>query len=91
MTKQELIDEVARRAQLDRPQAAAAVDATLSAVTETLGNGGEVSLTGFGRFHVGTRGARAGVNPRTGNPMRIPDTVVPRFTAGTRLKAAVRP
>lgn len=90
MTKQELIDEVAARSGLARGDAQAAVDAALAVISETLGAGGEVTLTGFGKFHTAVRGARAGVNPRTGEAMQIAASTVPRFTAGSALKKAVR-
>ena len=90
MTKAELIDRVAARGRLPRRDAARAVEAMLSAIEETLGGGGEVALSGFGKFHVSTRGARPGVNPRTGEKIWVEATSVPRFTAGTALKKAVR-
>jgi DNA-binding protein HU-beta len=90
VTKSELVDEVSVRAGLDRGQALDAVDAALAVIEATLAGGGEVTLTGFGKFHVGERGARRGVNPRTGEPMRIASMRVPRFTAGSSLKKAVR-
>jgi DNA-binding protein HU-beta len=88
--KAELIDRVADRGQLPRRQAARAVDATLAVIEEELGAGGEVALSGFGRFHASRRGARPGVQPRTGERIWIEATSVPRFTAGTALKNAVR-
>ncbi len=67
-----------------------AVDAVLEAITNTLSNGGEVSFTGFGKFHVAERGPRQGVNPRTGERIMIPGGRVPRFSAGSALKARVK-
>ncbi len=90
MTKSQLIDAVARRAGLTHGQAADALAATLDSVQEVLGRGGEVALSGFGRFHVAERAARPGNNPRTGEPMYIDATRTPRFTAGSNLKKAVR-
>jgi len=90
VTKAELIDRVSARGQLSRRDAARAVEAMLAAIQETLGAGGEVALSGFGRFHVSSRGARPGVNPRTGEEIWVEATSVPRFTAGTALKKAVR-
>jgi len=90
MTKSEFTEHVAGRAGLTRPEAARAVDAALEVVQEALGRGSAVSLPGFGKFHVGERGARAGVNPRTGQRMQIAATRVPRFTAGSALKKAIR-
>ena len=52
--------------------------------------GSEVTISGFGKFHVSERGARQGVNPRTGERIQIAAARVPRFSAGSGLKAAVR-
>lgn len=90
MTKSQFVDQVAAEAGLERSQAADAVEAALAVIERSLGQGGEVTLTGFGRFHVAERGARRGVNPRTGEAMQIATTTVPRFTAGSSLKRAVR-
>jgi DNA-binding protein HU-beta len=90
VTKSEFVDQVAAQAGLDRKQAADAVDAVLAVVENALAQGGEVTLTGFGKFHVAERGARQGVNPRTGESMQIAATRVPRFTAGSSLKKSVR-
>jgi DNA-binding protein HU-beta len=90
VTKPEFIEHLAVRAELSRNDAGRALDAMLALVQDTLRDGGEVALSGFGKFHVGTRAARAGVNPRTGEPIAISATRVPRFTAGSGLKKAVR-
>lgn len=90
MTKSEFVDRVAESTGLDRKDAAAAVDSALSVIAQELAAGSEVTLTGFGKFHVAERGARQGVNPRTGEAMRIPATRIPRFTAGSALKKAVK-
>jgi DNA-binding protein HU-beta len=90
VTKSEFVDQVAARAGLERKQALDAVDAALAVVEDALAHGGEITLTGFGKFHVAERGARQGVNPRTGEPIQIAATRVPRFTAGSALKKAVR-
>ena len=90
MTKSELVDQVAGRARLSRKDATAAVDAVLAAIEETLGRGSDVTISGFGKFHVAQRGARQGVHPRTKQPIHIEATRVPRFTAGSGLKKAVK-
>ena len=90
MTKTQLVDAIAARTGLTRKQSTDAIDAALGAVEDVLGRGGEVSLSGFGKFTVAERGARQGVHPRTGEPMEIAATRVPKFTAGSNLKAAVR-
>jgi DNA-binding protein HU-beta len=90
VTKSELVDQVADRAGLTKGEAARAVEAVLGTVQDTLRRGSEITLSGFGKFHVGERGAREGVNPRTGERIQIAAARVPRFTAGTGLKAAVK-
>ncbi|QEC49940.1 HU family DNA-binding protein [Baekduia soli] len=90
MTKSEFVDHVARKGDLDKKDAAQAVDAVLAVIEETLARGGEISFSGFGKFHVADRGARDGVHPRTGEPIQIAASRVPRFTAGSGLKKAVK-
>jgi DNA-binding protein HU-beta len=90
VTKSELIDQVADRATLTKQDAARAVDAVLATVEDALRRGSDVSVAGFGKFHVSDRGARMGVNPRTGDRIQIPASRVPRFTAGSGLKSAVK-
>jgi DNA-binding protein HU-beta len=90
VTKQEFVDRVADKAQLSKRDAAKAVDAFLDAVTETLKGGGDVSFTGFGKFSTSNRAARQGVNPRTGERVQIAASRVPKFSAGSQLKQAVK-
>ena len=67
-----------------------AVEAVLGTIKSTLSSGGEISFTGFGKFHVAERGPRQGVNPQTKERITIPGGRVPRFTAGSSLKEAVK-
>jgi DNA-binding protein HU-beta len=90
VTKSQLVDAIAARTGLTRKQSAEAIDAALETVEDVLSRGGEVTLAGFGKFGVAERGARRGVHPRTGETMNIAATVVPKFTAGSSLKQAVR-
>jgi DNA-binding protein HU-beta len=90
MSMQEFVDQVASDTGLSKKDAGAAVDAVLGTIESTLKGGGEISFTGFGKFHVADRGAREGRNPRTGETMHIAATRVPRFTAGSGLKKAVK-
>ncbi len=90
VTKSALVQQVAAETQLSRRDAVRAVEAVLALIERELRGGGQVSLAGFGKFHTARRGARAGVNPRTGEPMTVGATTVPRFTAGSALKKAVR-
>lgn len=91
MTKSQLVDSVQTRTGLTRKQSADAVDALLDTVQEVLGRGGEVALTGFGRFSVSERAARTGKNPSSGEPIEIAATRVPKFAPASGLKQAVRP
>ncbi len=89
-TKSEFVDKVAAESGLSKKDAAAAVDAVIGTIESELSSGGEVAFTGFGKFHVADRGAREGRNPRTGETMTIAASRVPRFTAGSGLKKAVK-
>ena len=91
MTKQEFVDAVADRAGMSKRDAGAAVDAVLDTITATLKRGDAVTFTGFGKFSTSDRRARMGVNPRTGAKVMIAATTVPKFSAGSTLKAAVKP
>ena len=91
MTKQDFVDKVAQKSGLNKRDAAAAVDAFLDSITDALRSGVTVSFTGFGKFTTQHRAARMGVNPR--NPcqkVHIPAATVPKFSAGSSLKSAVR-
>ena len=90
MTKSDFVDRVASESGLSKKDAGTAVDAVISTIEGALKSGEEVSFTGFGKFHVANRGAREGRNPRTGDTMTIPASKVPRFTAGSGLKKAVK-
>ena len=91
VTKAEFLDQLAADERVGSKKAAGdAVDAVLETISDTLAGGGEVSFTGFGKFHVAERGPRQGVNPRTGERITIPGGRVPRFSAGSALKAKVK-
>jgi DNA-binding protein HU-beta len=89
VTKSEFVDQVAARSDLGKSEAGKAVDAMLDTIQEALTRGSDVVFSGFGKFHVADRGARQGVHPRTGEPIQIAASKVPRFTAGSGLKKAV--
>ena len=91
MTKQEFIQKVATKSGLSARDAGKAVDAFMETVTETLKAGDSVNFTGFGKFSASARAARQGVNPRTGERVQIAATTVPKFSAGSQLKAALKP
>jgi DNA-binding protein HU-beta len=90
VTKSELVEQVASKANLGKKEAGDAIDAFLDAIQGALARGTEVTFSGFGKFHVAERGARQGVHPRTGEAIEIAASRVPRFTAGAGLKKAVK-
>jgi DNA-binding protein HU-beta len=90
VTKNEFVDRVAEKSGLGKGEAAKAVDAVLDSLQEVLSRGGEVNFTGFGKFTVADRSARQGVNPQTGEKIQIAASRVPRFSAGSQLKSAVK-
>ena len=89
-TKSEFVDQVASKSGLSKRDASKAVDAFLESVTETLKSGDSVSFTGFGKFSAQQRNARQGVNPRTGEKVQIAAATVPKFSAGSQLKSALK-
>lgn len=90
MTKGELIDVVAKGADISKAAAGKAIDSLIDGVARTLKKGGKVTLTGFGSFSVSKRKARTGRNPRTGEEIKIPATKTPKFSAGKALKQAIK-
>jgi len=89
MNKTELIKAIATKAELSNKDAAAALDATIAAITEALKAGENVQLIGFGTFEVRTRAARTGRNPATGETIEIAESKVPAFKPGKALKDAI--
>ena len=89
MNKAELIQVVAKHADLSKAAAEKAVDGALNAITGALQKDATVTLVGFGTFRVGKRAARTGRNPRTGEAIAIKAARVPKFSAGKALRDAV--
>lgn len=89
MNKSEFIDAIAEDAGLTKTDAAKALDAMISVVTDTLKEGDQVTLVGFGTFSVKKRNARTGRNPRTGEAIKISASNNPSFKAGKALKDAL--
>ncbi|MDE2344104.1 MAG: HU family DNA-binding protein [Betaproteobacteria bacterium] len=89
MNKSELIDAIAKDADLSKAAAERALSATIDAVVKAVAKGDTVTLVGFGTFKSSKRAARTGRNPQTGKELKIAATTVPRFTAGASFKAAV--
>ena len=89
MNKTELIDHIAKTADISKAASTRALDAMIGAVKTTLKKNGTVTLVGFGTFSVGKRAARTGRNPRTGDAIKIKAAKVPKFKPGKALKDAV--
>jgi len=89
VNKTEIIDNIAKSADISKAAAGRALDATVAAIKTAMKKGGMVTLVGFGTFYVGKRAARSGRNPRTGAAIKIKAAKVPKFRAGKALKDAV--
>ena len=90
MNKSELIDAIAKDANITKVAAKAALESFISNVTNTLKKkDGKVSLVGFGTFSVAERAARQGINPATKKPIKIAAKTVAKFKAGSDLAYAV--
>lgn len=89
MNKTQLIEAVAKQADLKKKDAEAAVNAVMAVIENALVDGDKVQLVGFGTFEVKARAARAGMNPITKEAITIPASKYPAFSAGSALKASV--
>lgn len=89
MTKAELVEDVARAAELTKKDAERLVELVFESIIETLNHGEKIELRGFGSFRVRERGARRGRNPKTGAPVDIPAKRVPYFKPGKELKELI--
>ncbi|MBP5363204.1 MAG: HU family DNA-binding protein [Ruminococcus sp.] len=89
MTKTELINSIADKANCTKKDAASALEATLAAIEEALVKGDKVAITGFGTFEVRKRDKKTCINPRTKEKMVCPPSNAPAFKAGKGLKEAV--
>jgi DNA-binding protein HU-beta len=89
MNKSELVEIVAKEADLSKAAAGKALEAVTAAIVKAVSKGDTATLIGFGTFKSSKRAARTGRNPQTGKELKIAATTVPRFTAGAGFKAAV--
>ncbi len=86
MSKTELVEYVAKKANLTKADAGRALDAVLEGISTGLKKEGKVTLVGFGTFSAKKRAAREGINPLTKEPLKIPAKTVASFKAGSKLK-----
>ena len=89
MNKLEIIDHIARSADISKAAAGRSLDAAVTAIKTAMKKGSMVTLVGFGTFYVGRRAARTGRNPQTGVEIKIKAARVPKFRPGKALKDAV--
>jgi len=90
VNKAELVEQVANQTGLTRKASREAVDAIISAITDSLVREEKVTLVGFGTFQVMERKARKGRNPQTGQTIQIPAKKVPKFKPGQGLREKVK-
>lgn len=90
MTKNELIEKVAKKSHLTKRAAADAVNSVFDLIRDNLSRGEKTIITGFGTFLVRSRAARRGRNPQTGETIQIPSKKLPSFTAGKTIKRLIR-
>lgn len=90
MTKNELIEKVAKKANLTKRASQDAVNSTFNLIKDSLVRGEKVVITGFGTFLIRSRAARRGRNPQTGEAIQIPQKKLPSFVAGKTLKRQVK-
>ena len=89
MNKQDLILQVANKIQLTQTKSEQVISTALEAIMKTLSKGDKVTLVGFGTFEPRKRKERRGRNPKTGEEIQIPSSVVPKFSAGKTFKQTV--
>ena len=89
MNKEELVQEIAKRAKVTHKDANEILLALVDTIQKTVAKGKKVTLVGFGTFEPRQRAARNGRNPQTGKEIKIPAQVVPAFSAGTKFKTVV--
>jgi DNA-binding protein HU-beta len=89
LSKAELISSVVNLSGLSKADSTRALDAITQSIQTELSQGNEIRLTGFGTFCVTKRKARDGHNPRTGKPIKIAATTIPKFKAGKNLKESI--
>lgn len=89
MTKADLVEQIADATGLTKKDTAVVVDGFLEAVKQSLARENNIEIRGFGSFKVKHRKARKARNPRTGEPVHVPDRMVPTFKPSKELKEMV--
>ena len=89
MNKEELVQEIAKKAKVTQKEAAEVLNGLVETVQKTVAKGEKVTLVGFGTFESRKRAARTGRNPQTGKEIKIAEKTVPAFSAGKKFKELV--
>lgn len=89
MNKEELVQEVSKKAKVTQKEAAEVINCFMDTVQKTVAKGQKITLVGFGTFEAKKRAARTGRNPQTGNPIKIAAKTAPVFSAGKKFKDVV--
>ena len=90
MNKTDLVNNIASKSGMTKKDVEAVLNGLLGEITDALSTGDKVQLIGFGTFETRTRSSRVGRNPQTGKEIQIPESKVPAFKAGNKLKEAVK-
>jgi integration host factor subunit beta len=89
MTKADLVEQVAKEADMTKKDAEQLVEIIFDSITESLNRGEKIELRGFGSFRVRERNSRMGRNPKTGDAVAIPAKRVAYFKPGKELKELI--
>ena len=89
MNKEELVQEISKKANVTQKEAAEVLSSSVDTIQKTVAKGKKVTLVGFGTFEPRKRAARTGRNPQTGKELKIPAKTVPAFSAGKKFKTIV--
>ncbi|WP_281883896.1 HU family DNA-binding protein [Paenibacillus sp. YYML68] len=90
MNKMDLINNIAEKSGMSKKDVESVLNSFIGEVTDALATGDKVQLIGFGTFETRKRSGRTGRNPQTGQEIVIPESNVPAFKAGNKLKEAVK-
>jgi DNA-binding protein HU-beta len=90
MNKTDLVNNIASKSGMSKKDVEAVLNGFLGEVTEALSKDDKVQLIGFGTFETRKRSGRTGRNPQTGKTIQIPESKVPAFKAGNKLKDAIK-
>lgn len=90
MTKNELVERIAKKVGLTKKAAFEAVNAVFANIRDSLAKGDKIVISGFGTFKVRSRATRAGRNPQTGTAIKIAGHKLPGFTAGKTLRRLIK-